>query len=112
MARSLPTRSTSARDTFGATSRALSASAWSRRAGNRQGKKKGDLALRDDHDEEPDEDHIVQEGDPFGRPVQIHRMIEAWEEAFDVPPLPGGSGCTDEQDGLLLTAGSVLRLVT
>jgi hypothetical protein len=75
-----------------------------RRAGKRQGKQKGDLVVLDDHDDEPDETHVVQEGDPFGRPVQIHRMIEGREEAFDVPPLRGGSGCTDEQDGLLLTA--------
>jgi hypothetical protein len=73
----------------------------------------GDLVFLDDHDDEHDETHVVQEGDSFARPVQIHRMNEAWVEAFDVPPLQGGSGCTDEQDGLLLTAvGLCLRLVT
>jgi hypothetical protein len=63
------------------------------------GPEEGRSDFRDDHGEEPDEDHAVQEGDPF---AHIHRMIDAGEEAFHVPPLPGGSGCTDEQDDLFL----------
>jgi hypothetical protein len=31
-------------------------------------------------------------------------MIHAEEKAFDVPPLPGASGWTGEQDGVLMTA--------
>jgi hypothetical protein len=36
--------------------------------------------------------------------VQIHRMIDAGDEGFDAAPLPGGSGWTGEQDGLLSMA--------
>jgi hypothetical protein len=75
------------------------------RTGNRQGKKKGEFVFRADHNEDPEEDHVGQEGDPFAQPVQIRRMVDAGDEAFDIPPsLAGESGWTSAQDGLLLTA--------
>jgi hypothetical protein len=46
----------------------------------------------------------VQEGDSFTRPCRSTARSKVGEEASDVPPLRGGSGCIDEQDGLPLTA--------
>jgi hypothetical protein len=48
-----------------------------RRAETRQGNK-GDLFSLGDHDPDADEEDVVQEGDPFVQPVQIHGF--AWTE--------------------------------
>jgi hypothetical protein len=36
--------------------------------------------------------------------VAICCLIDAGEEAFDIPPLPGGSGWTGEHKGLVVAA--------
>jgi hypothetical protein len=67
-----------------------------RRAFNRKkGRKKGHLILPDDHNQGLHEDHVLQ----------IHRMIDAGEETFDVPPLRDAAEWTGRQDGLLTVVG-------